>query len=183
VKIVVAISGASGMVVSQRLLEELQDHEVHLVVSDSAQKVIDHELGKNAVLPATRRYSAHEIDAPISSSSFPVDAMVVVPCSMKTLSAIANGYANDLIVRSAEIALRTNRKCIVVPRETPLSLASIENMRSVRLSGGIILPMNLAYYFGPKTMEDVNNFFVGKILDMLGIHRNLFPRWEGMPED
>jgi len=105
--------------------------------------------------------------------------MAIVPCSMKTLSGIAHGYADNLILRAAENVLRLGRRLVVVPRETPLSLADIENMRRVKLAGAIVLPPNMAYYYRPQTVGEVTDFFVGKILDVLGIEHRLYKRWEG----
>ncbi len=181
-KLTVAITGASGVVLGQRLLQQLTDHEVHLVVSDAARRVIAHELG-DVSLPATHTYGEREIGTPISSSSFLIDAMVVVPCSMKTLAAVAHGYTENLIIRAADIMLRMGRPLVLVPRETPLSLAAIENMRKAKLAGAIILPPVMAYYFEPKTVDDATNFFVGKILDVLGIEHDLYRRWAGEPTD
>jgi len=177
-RVVVAITGASGVVIGVRLLESLADHEVHLILSAGGRAVIDQELGRVA-LPASCRYEAHQIGARLASSSFLTDAMVVAPCSMKTLSAIANGFADNLIVRVAEIMLRTNRPLVLVPRETPLSLMAIENMRKVRLAGGIILPPMVGYYAAPQTIDDVTSFFVGKILDLLSIEHQTYRRWMG----
>jgi 4-hydroxy-3-polyprenylbenzoate decarboxylase len=177
-RVIVAITGGSGVIIAQRLLQNLGQHEVHLIVSDAAKRVMAHELTDPA-LPATFRYAEADIDACISSSSNPIDAMVIVPCSMKTLSAVATGYADNLVARAAENALRMGRKLILVPRETPLSLAAIENMRAVRLAGGIILPPNVAYYFQPRTVDDITDFFVGKILDVLGIDHSLYHCWAG----
>jgi 4-hydroxy-3-polyprenylbenzoate decarboxylase len=186
-RIVVAITGASGAVLAKRLLENLTEHEVYLIVSRASQEVIAHELGPTtnveAVLPAAARYAEDDLTAPLASSSFLVDAMVVVPCSMKTLSGIAHGYAANLIVRAAENVLRLGRRLVVVPRETPLSLSAIENMRSVRLAGGIILPPVMAYYYRPQTVDEVTDFFVGKILDVLGIEHKLYRRWQGQSTD
>jgi len=177
-RIVVAITGASGAAIGVRLLENLTDHEVHLILSASGEAVIAQELGR-VELPASYRYRAHQIGARLASSSFLTDAMVIVPCSMKTLSAIANGFADNLIVRAAEIMLRTNRPLVLVPRETPLSLMAIENMWRVRLAGGTILPPMVGYYAAPQTIDDVTNFFVGKILDVLRIEHQLYRRWKG----
>ena len=177
-KLAVAITGASGVVLGQRLLQQLTDHEVHLVISDAGRRVIAHELG-DVSLSATRTYDEHAIGAPISSSSFLIDAMAIVPCSMKTLAAVAHGYADNLIVRAAEIMLRTGRPLVLVPRETPLSLAAIENMRQAKLAGAIILPPVMAYYFGPKTVDDGTDFCVGKRLDLLGMEHSLYRRWAG----
>lgn len=177
-RIVAAITGASGAAIGVRLLEELAGHEVHLILSADGKALIAQEVG-SVELPATYCYEAGQIGARLASSSFLTDAMVVAPCSMKTLAAIANGLADNLIVRVAEIMLRTNRPLVLVPRETPLSLMAIENMRTVRLAGGIILPPMVGYYAAPQTVDDVTDFFVGKILDVLGIGHQLYRRWEG----
>jgi 4-hydroxy-3-polyprenylbenzoate decarboxylase len=103
--------------------------------------------------------------------------MVVAPCSMKTLSAVAHGYASDLIVRSAEIMLRLGRPLVLMPRETPLSLPAIENMRLAKLAGAIILPPVMAYYARPRSVDEVTDFFVGKVLDVLGLEHDLYQRW------
>ncbi len=179
-EIVIAITGASGVTIGARLLEvlaEREEHQVHLLLSSGAEAVITHELGVVVPLPATHRWKPDDLAAPIASSSRAPDAMVVSPCSMKTLSAIAHGYASDLIGRTAEIMLRMGRPLILMPRETPLSLPAIENMRKARLAGAIILPPMVAYYPRPQTMADVTDFFVGKVLDMLGLEHDLYRRW------
>jgi 4-hydroxy-3-polyprenylbenzoate decarboxylase len=183
VKICVAITGASGVILGQRVLENLSGHETHLIVSESAWRVIGLELGRHAQLNATYQYENTDIAAPLSSSSFLLDAMVVVPCSLKTLAGIAHGYADNLILRAAENAIRLNRRLVVVPRETPLSLSAIENMRQVRLAGAIVLPPVMAYYYAPQSVDDVTNFLVGKILDALGVEHQLFRRWAGAPQE
>ena len=177
-RIVVAMTGASGAAIGLRLLQNLSEHEVHLILSAGARAVIAHELGA-VELPAGYRYEAHQLEARLSSSSFLTDAMIIAPCSMKTLAAIANGFADNLVVRAAEIMLRTNRPLVLVPRETPLSLMALENMRTLRLAGGIILPPMVGYYAAPRTIDDVTDFFVGKILDVLGLEHQLYRRWEG----
>jgi len=181
-RLIVAITGASGAPIALRLLQELQIHEVHLIVTKPAERTILHELGGSALLPATHRYSAEEIDAPIASSSFLFDAMVVVPCSVKTLAAIAHGYTENLVVRAADIALRMKRPLILVVRETPLSLVTIENMRVACLAGATIMPPIMGYYFAPESVEEVTAFFAGKILDLLGLPHDLYKRWSGPPE-
>jgi len=177
-RLIVAITGGSGSVIAQRLLQNLTQHEVHLLVSDAARRVMRHELSDPA-LPASFQYTESEIDACLASSSFLTDAMVIVPCSMKTLAAVAHGYAGNLIVRAAENTLRMGRRLVLAPRETPLSLAAIENMRAAKLAGAIILPPVMAYYFQPRTVDDVTDFFAGKILDVLGIEHSLYRRWGG----
>ena len=183
-EIVIAITGASGVAIGARLLEVLAEqgeHTVHLILSQGARAVIDYELGSEIPLPAGHVWRNNDLAAPIASSSRTPDAMVVAPCSMKTLSAIAHGYASDLIVRAAEIMLRTQRPLILMPRETPLSLPAIENMRLARLAGAIILPPMVAYYPRPRTVEDITDFFAGKVLDLLGLEHELYRRWGGEP--
>lgn len=179
-ELAIAITGASGVDIGARLLQVLageNHHTVHLIVSEGAQTVIAQELGRDANLPATWRWSADDLSAPIASSSRAPQAMIIAPCSMKTLSAVAHGYSNDLIVRTAEIMLRLNRPLVLMPRETPLSLPAIENMRSAKLAGAIILPPVVAYYPQPRSIEEMTDFFVGKALDMLALPHELYRRW------
>lgn len=178
-KIVVAVTGASGAVIAQRLLENLKEHETHLIISKTAKKVIDYEIGSEKEIKKLAKffYEEDDLTAKLSSSSFILDAMIIVPCSMKTLAAIANGFSQNLITRCAENFLKCNRKLIVIPRDTPLSLAAIENMKKVKIAGAIVLPANVAYYHKPKKVDDITNFFVGKILDVLNIKHNLYKRW------
>jgi 4-hydroxy-3-polyprenylbenzoate decarboxylase len=179
-KIVVAITGASGVAIGARLLSVLTEsnqHTVHLILSQGAKAVIAHELDAEVSLPADHSWGPDELYAPIASSSCAPDAMVVAPCSMKTLSSIAHGYAADLIGRSAEIMLRMGRPLILMPRETPLSLPAIENMRLARLAGAIILPPMVAYYPRPQTVDEVTDFFAGKVLDLLSLEHDLYRRW------
>ena len=183
-EIVVAMTGASGAAIGVRLLEVLAaqgGHTVHLIVSRGAQAVLEHEVGHDPDLPATYRWSADDLAAPLASSSQCPDAMVIAPCSMKTLSAVAHGYASDLIVRSAEIMLRLNRPLVLMPRETPLSLPAIENMRLAKLAGATILPPVVAYYPQPQTVDEITDFFAGKVLDVLGLENSLYRRWGKKP--
>ena len=179
-RIVVGITGASGLVIAKRLLENLKGHEVHLVISRGAREVAKYE--RDTDVNKLKRYAAKvydekDIAAPISSSSFKIDAMVVIPCSMKTLSAIANGYSDNLIARAAENCLKMDWKLVVCPRDTPLSLPAIENMRTLKTAGAFIVPPNMAYYYNPKTIDDATDFFVGKILDVLGLPHKLYKKW------
>ncbi|RLI88896.1 MAG: hypothetical protein DRO62_02805 [Candidatus Altiarchaeales archaeon] len=178
-KIIVAVTGTSGVILAERLLENLNDHDTYLIVSHMAEKIAGYEgvdLGR-AKKSTGHFYRENELDADIASSSHSIDTMVVIPCSMKTLSAIANGFCNNLITRAAENILKMGKKLILVPRDTPLSLSSIENMRRAKISGAVILPPNMAYYYRPKTLDDVTNFFVGKVLDALGIEHDLYKKW------
>jgi 4-hydroxy-3-polyprenylbenzoate decarboxylase len=178
------MTGASGAAIGVRLLEALAaqgEHTVHLIVSHGARAVIAHEIGPEPSLPATYQWSADDLAAPIASSSQSPEAMVIAPCSMKTLSAVAHGYASDLIVRCAEIMLRLNRPLVLMPRETPLSLPAIENMRLAKLAGATILPPVVAYYPQPQAVDEITDFFAGKVLDVLGLEHSLYRRWGEKP--
>ncbi len=176
-KVVVAITGASGSIVGMRLIEELKKKRVEVItlISKMGKQTLEFET-KEKLKPD---YEEDDFFSPIASSSQRVDAFVICPCTMKTLSAIANGYANNLITRLADTCLRMRIKLILCVRETPLSLIHIENMKKVTLAGGIIMPLNVAYYFKPKSLDEITNFFVGKILDLLRIKNKLYKRWEG----
>jgi 4-hydroxy-3-polyprenylbenzoate decarboxylase len=173
---VVAITGASGSIVGLRLIEELKKMKfnVSVIISEAGKKILKEET-KSQI---KSDYEENDIEASISSSSNKIDAFIICPCSMKTLSAIANGYTNNLIIRLADIQLKMRRKLILCPRETPYNLMHIENMQKIILAGGIVMPLNIAYYFKPKTLDDINKFFIGKILDILDIKNNLYKRWK-----
>jgi 4-hydroxy-3-polyprenylbenzoate decarboxylase len=179
-ELVVAITGASGVEIGARLLavlHSLERHSVHLLLSDSGRAVIDYEMGSDVELPASFHWSVNDFSAPIASSSQAPDAMVIAPCSMKTLSAVASGFTSDLVSRVADMMLRMGRPLVLMPRETPLSLPAIENMRMAKLAGAIILPPIIAYYPRPQSLDQVTDFFVGKVLDVLGIEHDLYRRW------
>ena len=175
-KTAVAITGASASVVGLRLIEELKkkDVEVTTIISDAGKKVMKEE----TVSEIKADYEEDEIDSPLASSSNKTDAFIVCPCSVKTLSAIANGYTNNLISRLADIQLKMKRRLILCIRETPYNLMHIENMKKIILAGGIIMPLNIAYYSKPKTLDDINKFFVGKILDLIDIENKMYKRWK-----
>lgn len=178
-KVIIAVTGTSGVILADRLLKHLKGCETFLIVSEMAKKVAEYEDVDIKAMEglASHVYRVDELDADIASSSNPVDAMVVIPCSMKTLSALANGFSSNLITRSAENVLKMGRKLVVVPRDTPLSLAAIDNMKKLKLSSALIVPPNMAYYFKPKKLDDVTNFFVGKVLDALDLEHSLYKRW------
>ncbi|MCU0642653.1 MAG: UbiX family flavin prenyltransferase [bacterium] len=179
-RFVVGITGASGVIIGIRLIEELlrRDFDVIGILTKNALSVVEHEIGKDFQLPPKAHFfDEHDGTAPINSSSFLIDSMVVAPCSMKTLAAIASGYSENLIIRAAENQLRTNRPLILSPRETPLSQANLENMLKLRQAGAIICPSMAAYYHLPKSIDEMTDFFVGKILDLLGIANDLYQRW------
>lgn len=182
-KIIVGITGASGNVYAIRLLEVLRDmgHEVHLVVTDSGWQVTDHESEKTRAdleKMVTMVYDVHNIGAAIASGSFLVDAMVVVPCSMKTAAAIASGVTDNLLTRAADVTLKEARPLIVVPRETPMHAGHLENLLKLTRLGARILPACPGFYHKPETLDDIVNIMVGKICDALHIENNLFKRWE-----
>lgn len=174
-KVAVAITGASGAAVGLKLVDEIKKKSsVITIISEAGKRVLQEETNEKIETD----FDEKDIGAPIASSSNKIDAFVVCPCSMKTLAAIANGYTNNLITRLADIQLKMKRKLILCIRETPYNLIHIENMRKVTLAGGVIMPLNMAYYFKPKSVDDVTNFFVGKVLDILDIENKLYKRWK-----
>jgi len=181
-KILLSIGGASGSIYGIRLLEELISSkvELHLIVSNGAKKIIEHETNytfEDLKKKASFCYDNSDMFAGPASGSFKIDAMVVCPCSMKTLSAIANGYGDALASRAASCCLKEERKLILVMRETPLDLPGIKNMLSAKQAGATILPAMPGFYHKPKKIEDLVDFIVGKILDQLNIKHTLFKRW------
>jgi 4-hydroxy-3-polyprenylbenzoate decarboxylase len=179
-KIVVAITGASGALYAQRLLDNLDPraHEIHVVMSNYAQQVIAEELPRGLRLPeGARTHNLKSMNAPFASGSNPPDAMVVIPCTMGTLGRIAHGYSEDVLLRAADVTLKEKKKLILVPRETPLSLIHVKNFELLLLAGATILPANPSFYAGPKTIQEVVDTVVSRVLDHLGIENKLAPRW------
>jgi len=182
-KVLLGVGGASGSVYGIRLLEELKKAgvEVHLIVSDGGKKIIEHETNykfKDINKKADFYYENNNLFVGPASGTFKLDAMVVCPCSMKTLSAVANGYGDTLISRAASCSLKEERKLILIVRETPLDLPSIKNMERAKLAGATILPAMPGFYNKPKKIEDLVDFIVGKVLDQLSIDHSLFKRWK-----
>jgi 4-hydroxy-3-polyprenylbenzoate decarboxylase len=178
----VGISGATGAVYGIRLLEFLSktDVETHLVVSRSAEKTIRMETQwtlEQVKALATVTYNMEDVGADISSGSFHTEGMAVIPCSIKSLSAIANSYNENLLIRAADVTLKERRKLVLVVRETPLHRGHLSLMLNVADAGGIILPPIPAFYFLPKTMDDLINHTVGRVLDVFGVDHSLFNRW------
>jgi 4-hydroxy-3-polyprenylbenzoate decarboxylase/2,5-furandicarboxylate decarboxylase 2 len=184
-RLVVGISGASGSVLGLRLLELMRDvpgWETHVVISPAALVTAQHELsiGREAFQAvATRLYQHKDIGASIASGSFRTAGMVVIPCSMNTLSAIAHGGSDNLISRAADVALKERRKLVLVPREAPLNLIQIRNMLAVTEAGGIVFPPVPAFYLGMETLHDAATQMVGRILDQFGIDLPVVRRWTG----
>jgi 4-hydroxy-3-polyprenylbenzoate decarboxylase len=178
---VLGVTGASGVVYGVRLAEEIKNskNESVIVVSDAAKKVLASEIpdGVDRLSKCGTVLSEHDLEAAVSSGSNRFDATVICPCSMKTLSAIANGYAYNLICRNADVSIKEGRKLVLVVREMPLSPIHLENMLKLSRLGVIILPAAPGFYHKPETIEDLVNHVVGKVLDTLGIESNLFRRW------
>ncbi|MBE6510015.1 MAG: UbiX family flavin prenyltransferase [Methanobrevibacter sp.] len=181
--IVVAITGASGVIYGIRLLEALKELKIEnsLIISDAAKTVIESETDfeiEDIVKLADKYYEFNDLTASINSGSFKFESLAIVPCSMKTLSSIANGYGDNTITRVADVSLKERRCTVIVPRETPLRTAHIKNMLTLSQEGAIILPAMPGFYSNHDTVDDQIDFVVGKILDSLNIENNLFKRWE-----
>ena len=182
-KIVIGFSGASGIIYGIRLLEVLHSINIqtYLIISEWAKKNIVIETPKTLEYVkslSSVNYDNSKLDASVSSGSFLHDGMVIVPCSMKSLSSIANGYDDTLISRAASVTLKESRKLILVPRETPLSRIHLENMIKVQEAGAIILPAMPGFYHNPSSIDQIVDHLVGKILDQLKIKHELFKRWK-----
>ena len=182
--LIIAITGCSGVIYGIRLLEACKKLgiETDLIVSRAAEKIFALELGKNIKdirKLVTRNYSQDDLAAPLASGSVKMDGMVIVPCSMKTLGAIASGVADNLIARAADVTLKEGRPLVLVPRETPLNLIHLENMVRLKRAGATILPAMPGFYHKPKEISEMIDFIVGKILDIIGVEHKLYRRWQG----
>jgi len=185
-RIVVGMSGSTGAIYGIRLLQvlsELKDVETHLVISNPARETIALETDyaiKQVEALAYKVHGINNIAASISSGSFKTDGMAVVPCSIKTLSGIANSFNDNLLVRAADVTLKEHRRLVLVVRETPLHLGHLRLMTQAAEIGAIITPPVPAFYHRPKTIEDIVNQTVSRVLDLLGVeHPDLFKRWSG----
>jgi 2,5-furandicarboxylate decarboxylase 2 len=188
-RIVIAITGASGAIYGVRLLEHLAalgDWETHLVLSQSGALTAWQELNiERAEIESLADvvHNVRDIGATIASGSFVTQGMIIAPCSMKTLASVAHGLADNLVARAADVMLKERRRLVLVTRETPLNLAHLRNMASVTEMGGIIFPPVPAFYAKPRTLGDMVNHTVGRLLDLFAIaHQDLVSRWEGMAE-
>lgn len=186
-KIILGITGASGAQYGLRLLEvltNLPQIETHLVVSDNTRLVLRYEMGysdeqiEDAMTLATHRYNNRQMEAAISSGSFKTEGMIVAPCSVKTLEHIANGSDESLIDRAAFCCLKEGRRLVLIPRESPVTEAYLENLLKVKRNGAHIVLPEPAFYHIPKTIEAIIDQTVQKALDYFGIEANLFQRWE-----
>ena len=195
VKLAVAITGASGTIYGVQFVRELLNfssketnniEQIHLIISNAAQLLIKEELDKPnrsfifgpQVSSMTKLWREEQIDATPASGSSKIDAMVIIPCSMKTMASIAHGYASNLISRTADVMLKEKRKLILVPRETPLNTIHLENMLKLSSNGAVILPASPAFYNKPSSIDDMVLFVVGKVFDQLGFEHESYKRWK-----
>jgi 4-hydroxy-3-polyprenylbenzoate decarboxylase/2,5-furandicarboxylate decarboxylase 2 len=186
-RLIVAITGASGSIYGVRLLEAMRAVEgwsTDLVVTPSAWVTMAHELDRTreeVEALATRVHNVRDIGASIASGSYPSEGMVVAPCSMKTLAAIAHGFGDNLVTRAADVVLKERRRLVLLPRETPLHLAHLRNMVAATEMGAIVCPPVPAFYNRPATIDEVVDHTVGRVLDLFAIeHAGLVKRWTGL---
>jgi 4-hydroxy-3-polyprenylbenzoate decarboxylase len=188
-RIVVAVTGASGSIYGVRLLEELKKTagvEAHLIVSKAAylNLAAELEMGRGQIEAlADKSYSDRDIGAALASGSFRTDAMVIAPCSMRTLAAVATGLAGSLITRAADVTLKERRRLVLVTREAPLNLAHLRNMTAVTEMGGVIFPPVPAFYLGLDSIAAMVDQTVARILELIGIESELIKRWTGLSAD
>lgn len=192
--LVIGLTGASGIIYGLKLIEivdllKKKYSEIFVIYTQSAEKVAEEELGikLGELLDNTpsisKVYTEFEIDSPLASSSRLINTdMVIVPASLNTIAKISNGIQENLLLRVASSILRLRGKLIIVPRETPLSTIDLRNMYELSMSGAIIMPASPAYYHRPEGIDDLINFIVGKILDLLGVDHSLYAKWKSLPQ-
>ena len=187
--LIIGITGASGVIYGIRLLEVLsgmKEVETHLVISEAGELNIRLETDwkiEEIRAMASFSYAISDIAAPIASGSFKRDGMIIAPCTVKTMSALANSYAENLLTRAADVTLKEGRKLVLLVRETPLHIGHIRNMEKLSEMGAIIMPPVPAFYHRPRTIEDIIDYTIGKALDIFGIEHNLFQRWSGLASE
>ncbi len=188
--LVVGITGATGVIYGIRLLEVLSsmtDVETHLVISKAGAENIHLETGwtlEQVKALATHAWDIDDTSAPIASGSFKRDGMIIAPCTVKTLSAVANSYTENLLVRAADVSLKERKKLVLLFRETPLHLGHIRNMERLTEMGAIIMPPVPAFYIRPTTIQEIIDHSIGKVLDLFDIEHHLYRRWTGaMPAE
>jgi 4-hydroxy-3-polyprenylbenzoate decarboxylase len=188
-RLIVAVSGSTGPHYGVRLLEVLRERagvEVHLILTAAARKTIEYEMGRDPAGIAALADAVHDerdIGSPLASGTFVTDGMIVAPCSIKTLSAIAHSYNDSLVVRAADVCLKERRRLVLVVRETPLHAGHLRLMLQATESGAVVLPPVPAFYHLPKTVDEIVDHTVVKILDQFGIHLDLIRRWRGLSAD
>ena len=187
--LIVGITGASGVVYGIRLLEVLsgiRGVETHLIISEAGETNIECETDwklEDVKALASFTYDIRDIGARLASGSFKRDGMIVAPCTVKTMSALANSYTENLLVRAGDVTLKERKKLVLLFRETPLHIGHIRNMERLTEMGAIIMPPVPAFYHRPKTTQDIIDHTIGKVLDIFGIEHNLFHRWAGLREE
>jgi len=189
---IIGISGASGITLAHKTIDVLSSlgHQIHIVMTKDAFLTAIEEMGheystpekflsfyKTDQLERIRMHKNNDFSSEIASGSYPIDGMLIIPCSMATLAGVAIGLSDNLLRRAADVTLKERRKLIIVPRESPFSAIHLENMLKITRVGGVIVPPIPAWYTKPKSLEDVENFIVGRALDALGVDANLYPRW------
>ena len=188
-RLIIGISGASGAIYGVRLLEVLsarKDVETHLVISEAGEKNIEYETDRtidDIKSLATYSYDIDDTGARLASGSFKRDGMIVAPCTIKTMGALANSYNENLLVRAGDVTLKEREKLVLLVRETPLHLGHLRNMERLTEMGAIIFPPVPAFYHRPRTIQDIVDHTIGKVLDMFDIEHNLFQRWSGLSDD
>lgn len=186
IRLIVAITGATGAVYGLRLLQHLRGHggiETHLIVSDAAVLTLHQETGvtrKQVEALADVVHKVRDVGAAIASGSFQSDGMIVAPCSMKTLASVAHGLSDNLIARAADVVLKERRRLVLMVRETPFNLAHLRNMTAVTEMGGIIFPPLPSFYHQPSSIEEMVDHTVARVMDLFDIQHALAPRWGGM---
>jgi len=187
-KIIVGITGASGSIYAKNFILNSANLnlELHIVASKTGEDVFKYEIGQSlddflaTISVPFEKYKNSDIFASIASGSFKTDAMVIVPCSMKTLASVANGISDSLLQRAADVTLKERRKLILVVRETPLSLVHLKNMVAATESGAIVLPASPGFYHKPESIDSLADFISGKIFDLLGLNHHLNTPWKGV---
>lgn len=184
--LIIGITGATGVVYGIRLLEVLSsinDIETHLIISEAGEMNIEGETDRkieDIKKLASFSYDIRDVGARLASGSFQRDGMIIAPCTVKTMSALANSYTENLLIRAGDVTLKERRKLVLLVRETPLHIGHIRNMEKLCEMGAIIMPPVPAFYHKPKTIQDIIDHTIGKTLDMFDIKHNLFQRWAGL---
>jgi flavin prenyltransferase len=184
--IIVGLSGASSVIYGIRLLEVLKEKKIEtdLIISENAEKLIQIETGRSVAdvkKMATRVHGYEDMTPAVASGSRHYDGMIIMPCSMRTIAGIASGYAENLMLRAADVTLKQRRPLVLVARETPLNLIHLRNMVTVTEAGAVVMPASPAFYHKPKSVDDMIDHLVGKVLDLFRIEHDLYEKWKGYP--
>jgi 4-hydroxy-3-polyprenylbenzoate decarboxylase len=187
--LIVGITGASGVIYGIRLLEvvsTISGVETHVIISEAGAKTIRHETNwsvEDVESLANFSYDIDDIGARLASGSSKRDGMIIAPCTVKTMSALANSYSDNLLVRAGDVTLKERKRLVLLVRETPLHIGHIRSMEKLTEMGAVIMPLVPAFYHQPKTIGDIIDHTIGKVLDIFGIEHNLFKRWSGLPSE